>query len=377
MIGPMSRSSTLQLSVTEFAVPAPRLGSLESEAAYGVLPQVGTDIHLEIQAERQAQGGAYVPEKWVTHTFPFAAYKVTVSGRMDGFQYGTPPRIDEIKSSYSADSLLQRLQGDSSHPYLLQLRTYGYFHFRATGVEPELNLMIVCARTRKRSEWNVDLDVNGYETWLKNRLQELVTAEEDLEKRKAQRRKAARAMTFPFSEPRPGQRELMADIESHLGKSGRLLLQAPTGLGKTAGVLFPTLREALSRGQKAVYVTAKNSQHGVAEDAVARLQANGCKIKSVTVHAKSKMCLKDEVFCSPSHCEFARDYYTKIKSHKVVESLRKKHRLTESVFKDTGREFEVCPFELQLETVPSAEVVICDYSYVFSPRNISGRPLHN
>jgi len=42
-------------------------------------------------------------------------------------------------------------------------------------------------------------------------------------------------------------------------------------------------------------------------------------------------------------------------------------------FKAVGEEYEVCPFELSLDTVQNADVVIGDYNYVFSPRNILGR----
>ena len=85
-----------------------------------------------------------------------------------------------------------------------------------------------------------------------------------------------------------------------------MLIQAPTGLGKTVGVLYPVLKEALSRGQRVVYVTPKNSQHLVAEDAVGRFQDTGSKIKSLTITAKSKICFQNEPLCDPAFCEYAR-----------------------------------------------------------------------
>lgn len=372
-VGAETVKRSLQLSITDFAVPSPRLGSIESESGFGPLPMVGTQIHQQIQAERLREGGAYVAEKWVTHAFELERYKITISGRMDGLSYGPPLRIEEIKSTYSPDSLLERLRGDDHHPYLLQLRTYGYLHFLSTQTEPELLLLVVCARTLKLSPLSVPLKLAGYEAWLQTRLTEIERQEDLFHKLKSKRKKSSQSMTFPFAHPRPGQRELIEQVRSHLGEGARVLLQAPTGLGKTIGVLYPSLEESLSRGQKTIYVTAKNSQHTVAEDAVERLQETGLKIKSITVHAKGKMCLKDEVFCNPSYCEYAKDYYTKLSTHGVVDRALKKKRLQERTFKKLGREFQVCPFELQLECVPRADVVICDYNYVFSPRPILGR----
>lgn len=89
------------------------------------------------------------------------------------------------------------------------------------------------------------------------------------------------------------------------------------------------------------------------------------------------MCLKDEVFCNPEHCEFAKDYYSKVSDHGLIDKLAKKKNLSAKTFKKFGREFEVCPFELQLDTLARADMVICDYNYVFSPRNAVGRLSHN
>src|SRR4051812_38221684 len=97
---------TLQLAISEFAVPTPRSGDIEAYSGYGGLPNVGTAIHLEIQARRLREYPGYVAEKWVTHSFELDGYKITVSGRMDGFVFGAPTLIEEIKSAYNPEELL-------------------------------------------------------------------------------------------------------------------------------------------------------------------------------------------------------------------------------------------------------------------------------
>ncbi len=124
-------------------------------------------------------------------------------------------------------------------------------------------------------------------------------------------------------------------------------------------------------------MTAKNSQHAVAEDAARRLQAQGAKVKSLTLHAKTKMCLKEEVLCNPEHCQYAKDHYTKVASNNLIKQLEKKKNLGAKTFKKFGTKFEVCPFELQMEVAPKADLLICDYNYVFSPRNMLGRLTYN
>ena len=47
-----------------------------------------------------------------------------------------------------------------------------------------------------------------------------------------------RALSFPYPDYRPGQRELAAQTYLALKRHNALLAQAPTGIGKTAAVLF-------------------------------------------------------------------------------------------------------------------------------------------
>jgi DNA excision repair protein ERCC-2 len=367
----------LQLAISDFAVPAPRAGSIETHSGYGPLPNMGTELHAEIQTQRARESANYQPEKWISHSFALEGYRITVSGRMDGFWTGQPPRLEEIKSTYSPKDLERVLRAEADHPYWLQARTYAYLHFQHTGQLPEAHLHIVSARTRETFDLPVDLDLDAYERWLGRRLAEIVCEAKMFEALVKRRRKTAKSFAFPFPEPRPGQIDLMRTVEQNLNDKTHMLLQAPTGLGKTAGVLYPVLKEAMGRGQKVIYLTPKNSQHAVAEDALRRLQKTGMKVRGLTIQAKAKMCFKDQPVCDPEHCEYAKDYYKKVADHGLIDKVARKKNLTPRLFQKIGREYEVCPFELQLESVPRADVVICDYNYVFSPRNSLGRLSHN
>jgi DNA excision repair protein ERCC-2 len=165
----------------------------------------------------------------------------------------------------------------------------------------------------------------------------------------------------------------MQTIEQFMEEKHPMLIQAPTGLGKTVGVLYPVLKEALSRGQRVVYITPKNSQHSVAEDAVTRFQETGAKLKSLSITAKSKICFKNEPLCNPDYCEYARDYYGKVHEAGILGLLAKKRKLKARTFRDLGQQYQVCPFELQIDGAMETDIIICDYNYVFAPRSSLGR----
>jgi DNA excision repair protein ERCC-2 len=96
-------------------------------------------------------------------------------------------------------------------------------------------------------------------------------------------------------------------------------------------------------------------------------------VTSLSITAKSKICPKDEPLCNPEQCEYARDYYAKVARAGLVEVMAKKKQLKARSFRNLAELHQVCPFELQIDAVPEADVVICDYNYVFAPRSALGR----
>ena len=369
-----SRRKLIPIGVSEFALPVPRTGSIEAHSGFGRAALEGQEIHVRVQKKRAKSDPSYEAEVAVSRSFERDGYQFRIDGRMDGIFRTDRPRIEEIKTGFNIHELQRRLSGDPlDHPYCLQLLTYGYFFWLEHQVVPDLTFHLVSTRTRESIDLALTLDLPVFEQWLDSRFQELVKEAEKAEKRALRRRKLASALSFPYESLRHGQDKLMRAIEEGMSEKRPMLIQAPTGLGKTIGVLYPVLKQALHRGQRVVYVTPKNSQHLVAEDAVDRFKESGSKIKSLTITAKGKICFQNEPLCDPAFCEYAKDYYTKVAKQGILDILAKKRKLKARVFRDLGEEHRVCPFELQLDAAEEADVVICDYNYVFAPRSSFGR----
>lgn len=367
-----SESITINLAVRDFAVPVPRIGSIEVNSGYNLLP-AGQEIHTRVQKERRAKHASYRSEQKLSHKFTREEFVFNVGGRLDGIYHESPPIIEEIKSTVSIPQLKARLVEHLDHPYILQVRTYGYIYKAVNVISPRLRLLLAASSTNETEEFPVELDPAEYELWLERRLDELVLETRrqlaNIERRKA----VAAVLSFPFENARQGQREMIDWIDAATGQDAQLLIQAPTGLGKTVGVMFPLLKDTLARGQKLVYVTPKNSQHSVAQDAVQRMRSCGGEIKSTTLNAKSKLCFKPEPVCNPEYCEFARDYYAKVHANDLVAKLHDEEDLTAEKFLEYGEKYQVCPFELSVDSLQSRDVVIGDYNYVFSPRSLIAR----
>lgn len=400
-----SSKKSISLAVRDFAIPSPRKGSIEVNSGYSqifggplALAGEGRDLHTKIQKARQRKfaNSVYRPEVKVAHKFESDSYIFSVSGRMDGFIDGLVPEIEEIKSSTSPGELLSRLKSEPDHPYALQLATYAYIiYLERQQVVPRLRFLITSNTFDDLEELEIRFDPQFYESWLSRRLKDLEAEVGEEEKAVARRQAIAAALSFPFESPRPGQKELINELEADLSDGKSVIVQAPTGLGKTMGVMYPVLKEAFSRGERLIYVTPKNSQHAVAQEALQKLSENIASdalsepinnsskdietppqkpvLRSLTLNAKAKMCLKEEVLCNPSYCEYARDYYDKVEKHRLVQECADRGALSLEQFKEIGEQYQVCPFELSLDTVAAVDVVVGDYNYVFSPRNTLGR----
>jgi DNA excision repair protein ERCC-2 len=374
MLQTLLTTDLIAIPVGLFALPTPRVGNIEALSGYGRAAADGVEIHQRVQRKRAKEDPLYQAEIPVSRIFEAGGFRFQVKGRIDGIFRHEIPKIEEIKSCFNIGELKRRLSGDPmQHPYSLQLLSYGYFHWLEHGVLPKLAFLLVSSRNGQTEELELSLDPARYEEWLALRLAELAQEATHALKRAQRRRKIAASFPFPFTSPRPGQVELMERVGEGMAQGRPMLIQAPTGLGKTVGVLYPALREALGRGQTVVYVTPKNSQHQVAEDAVERFRAAGAKLTSLSITAKSKICFQNEPLCTPEYCEFARDYYGKLARHDILGLLSKKRKLKARTFRTLGEEFRLCPFELQIDAAKLCDVVICDYNYVFAPRSALGR----
>ncbi len=361
---------TVYLSVRDFAQSSPRLGSIEANSGFEYSSEVGREIHATIQAQRAKINENYSAEVKVKAKFSRADYLFAISGRIDGLYDGAPKVIEEIKTTFDVRSLRQALTANSEHPYVLQLKTYAYLLERQTLITPEIRFLLVSGASKREEMVTIYYAKDEYESWLDRRLDALVEEAIEIERREARRKETAKSLTFPFQSRRANQEKVISFIEKNIPKKKFLFVQAPTGSGKTLAVIYPSLSDALSRGQQTIYATAKNSQHKNAENALNQLRASGAEIKSLTLTAKSKVCLKSEQICDPGYCEFAKNHFTKVHEHQLVAKLSAEQHLSANRFQEIGKEYQVCPFELSTQMLKTTDVVVCDYNYIFSPRSL-------
>ena len=182
---------------------------------------------------------------------------------------------------------------------------------------------------------------------------------------KEQSRPTLDRLPFPFDSFREGQRDMARAVYLAMKNHTSALIEAPTGIGKTAAALFGALK-ALGKGfvTAIFYLTARTTGRRAAEDALDLMRAKGLAVRSVTITAKEKICPLGKADCMG--CQYAAGYYDR--RREALKEAMTIQKLDAEALTELAMRHELCPFELSLDISETADVVICDYNYVFDPK---------
>ena len=182
---------------------------------------------------------------------------------------------------------------------------------------------------------------------------------------------------FPFPSIREGQREFMEDVRDSVECERILIAHAPTGIGKTVAALVPSLQYALENEKTVFFLTSKRSQHKIAIDTLKLIKQHATlNFVAVDITSKQSMC--------PRATPIYREYYSLFNEFCKSEQKNKRCRYSlghdEEALQRIKNELlhveelcswctsrGVCPYKAALEVAESADVVVCDYNYLFSP----------
>ena len=193
----------------------------------------------------------------------------------------------------------------------------------------------------------------------------LAWAEQEMAHRQA-RNLGAQALVFPHAGFRPGQRHLAESVFKAVSTGRCLMAQAPTGIGKTVGTLFPLLK-ALAPQQldKVYFLTAKTPGRKLALDAarVITRSESSMPLRVLEMIARDKACEHPDKACHGESCPLARGFYDRLPDARAAAS--QVTLLDQAALREIALAHEVCPYYLSQEMARWADVVVADYNYYF------------
>jgi len=337
-------------------------GDLESQSKHNRLKRIGQHLHSERQATYAETDRR---EVYVEATFHKAMHEITLSGRIDGVLGEKKDIIEEIKTTETALTLIEE---DTFPAHMMQAKLYGYMYCLDTGLDSiRIHLTYIHHPSKQHKtliknqsfhelKETVDEALDAYMEWL------TLYTEHQFEKRKT-----LEGLTFPHESYREGQYHFMGAVYQALIREDILYATAPTGIGKTIGALFSSLKTLKHENEKIFYLTAKNNGQTIAVSTMEQLKRHGLRIKAITLNSKENMCLMDEVDCDPELCPYAKGYYERVR--KALEDIFVHDDVYHAkLIMDYGRYHTICPHEFALDISRYCDVVICDYNYLFDPR---------
>jgi len=314
--------------------------------------QEGVAGHVTVTGRRPA---GYQKEISLSETWG----PLCVRGRADGYDPALN-RLEEIKTHRGR---LESMPQNHRHLHWAQARVYAHLMCRKLGLDAiEIALVyfdivdqsesvLVETQTASALAAHFEAQCERFIAWAR---QELAHA--------AARDAALSALAFPHADFRPGQRAL-AEAVYRSAVSGRCLaVQAPTGIGKTVGTLFPLLKAwPGQRLDKIFFLTAKSAGRQLALDALTTLAATPLRV--VELVARDKVCEYPDRACHGESCPLARGFYDRLADARAaaLDCVQ----LDRASIAEVARRHEVCPYYLSQELSRWGDVIVGDYNYYF------------
>ena len=316
--------------------------------------------HAEVTSRRAAH---YQREVALKGSFQH----LQVRGRADGYDPNRN-RLEEIKT-HRGD--LERQPDNHRQLHWAQAKVYACLMCQQLGLSDiEVALVYFDIGSQKETVLSERHQAAALQHFFESLCQRFLHWADQETAHRAARDAALSNLEFPHAEFRAGQRRL-AEAVYKANIAGRCLMaQAPTGIGKTVGTLFPVLKAMPGqRLDKVFYLTAKTPGRQLALDALQLLQnkATALPLRVLELVAKSKACEHPDKACHGDSCPLARGFYDRLPQARqaAVQSGAIKGALNKPALRELALHHAVCPYYLGQELVRWSDVVVGDYNHFF------------
>ena len=323
--------------------------------------QEGSRMHRKIQGRMGMEYRAEVPLKLEV---PQEQYVLALEGRTDGIITNVDGvTVDEIKCMYTDVTRFE----EPIFVHKAQAMCYAYIYALQNGLDQISVQLTYCdLDTEEICRFEEAFSFFWLERWFQDMMEAYRKWTDFQFAWRKIRQTSIQTLEFPFPY-REGQYKLVGDVYRTIHRKKILFIQAPTGTGKTISTLFPAIRAVGENlGDKIFYLTAKTITRTVAKDTCDLLKAKGYRGKVIVLTAKEKMCPCEEMDCNPSNCLRAKGHYDRV-NDAVYDLITTEEDFTRERMLAQAEKYQVCPFEMSLDASLYADIIICDYNYVFDP----------
>jgi Rad3-related DNA helicase len=329
-----------------------KYGDLDLRFTPAPTAQEGMAGHVLVASRR---GEGYQAELALSGEFG----PLRVRGRADGYD-PTQGRLEEVKT-YRGD--LQRMPANHRQLHWAQLKVYGWLLCQQQSLpEIELALVYFDIGSQKETLFTERHRACDLRVFFEEQCQRFIAwAEQELAHAGA-RNAALETLAFPHAGFRHGQRQLAEAVYKAVSTGCCLMAQAPTGIGKTLGTLFPLLKAFQRQSlDKVFFLAAKTPGRQLALDALRQIRAEPLRVLELV--ARDKACEYPESACHGESCPLAQGFYDRLPAAR--EAAAQRRWLDREALREVALAHQVCPYYLAQEMARWSDLVVGDYNYYF------------
>ena len=348
---------------------------------FGWLPDslVPSDTPLNIHARQRVHSAfqrSMVRNGWqkeisVSLDLEVMGIRFRIRGRLDLIlESSDSTKIIEVKTIDEKPDFTDPLRSRRNNT--LQLYFYAMALSSERGLTPDSissSLVFLSMDTREPEAHYFPIDLSDDElkkSWM-HHLRDTAEFLKAEDARKNIQISALKGFQFPYDSMRPGQQEILSDVRNCIDNRGYLMMQAPTGTGKTAAVLTGAIGKTLPGRLTLFFLTAKNTHKSIVLQTLRIIIDKGVPLRGIFITARSEICHRGRPRCFPDDCPYAVDFRDKIHESGVIKELLDLQIIDPDVLMDSAEHAGVCAFELGLCLATQCDIVVCDYNYVFDP----------
>jgi len=286
-------------------------GDLDLRLTPSPTAQQGIAGHALVASRR---GGAYQAEVSLEGSYQ----ELRVRGRADGYDAGIN-QLEEVKTFRGE---LDDMPDNYRQLHWAQLKIYGWLLCQKLDLtEVRLALVYFDIGSQKETLLVEPFGAASLKAYFEVQCEKFLHwARQELSHRAACDGALA-ALAFPHAAFRPGQRELVEAVYRSATGSRCLMAQAPTGIGKTIGTLFPLLKAAPRQQlDKVFFLAAKTPGRRLALDALALIgqSAPALKLRVLELVARDKACEHLDKVCHGESCALAQGFYDRLPAARLT-----------------------------------------------------------
>jgi len=373
--------------------------------------QLGQHWHNELRAQTErahTRDGTLAPdvafEVSIEGRLTHRDWTLTLGGRIDQLVGSTLREIKTVTRPLPTDEA--ELRADYG-PYFLQLATYVVLRRLHGAKDVRAELIFVEAG----SGLSQTLTLTAFDEALVTHQLDTVVEFLTLQHRAAERRHRLNFRS-PFPSLRPGQETIHADLAAAFARAPVVLLEAPTGYGKTGCALEFALGELrAARYDRLVWLTGKSTgqlqvvetlrrmtapqpaaasspQSHLLGDSSASLSSEHSDAPRTPRHLigdtmpaseplafwqvrnKGEHCVNVEFHCVRDNCGYLAGAEERWPASGLARFYRDPTQARDlDALRAAGREALICPYEITRTALAFNDVWIGDYNYVFAPDN--------